>query len=208
MAKGAPDMACKNHPDELTGLTDCSRCGDAFCPSCVVELGGAFLCAECKQEHVRDIQSGVDPSGLELATITKRLLALTLDGALWYATIGVLALVALPLILHFAPEEPFRDSASSTVLFIAAMVVAYGAPVVYEGMMLQKRGQTLGKMAMGIKVVTPEGNDISAGQAWLRVFMKLLLAMPYGLTFFAAIFSKQRRTLHDSIARTRVVRLP
>jgi uncharacterized RDD family membrane protein YckC len=68
-------------------------------------------------------------------------------------------------------------------------------------------GQTLGKMAAGIRVV-PAGSaaSVDLGRAFLRTLMWLLLAVPAGLGFLTALFSRDRRGLHDRFAGTRVVR--
>ena len=68
-------------------------------------------------------------------------------------------------------------------------------------------GQTLGKMATGIKVVAtePEG-AIDLGQALKRTVAWLVLAMPAGLGFLTAVVSRDHRGLHDRFAGTRVVR--
>ena len=68
-------------------------------------------------------------------------------------------------------------------------------------------GQTLGKMAAGIKVVAAESNrSIDVGQALKRTVAWLLLAVPAGLGFLTALASRDRRGLHDRFAGTRVVR--
>jgi uncharacterized RDD family membrane protein YckC len=68
-------------------------------------------------------------------------------------------------------------------------------------------GQTLGKMAAGIKVVAAESNrSIDVGQALKRTVAWLLLAVPVGLGFLTALASRDRRGLHDRFAGTRVVR--
>ncbi len=68
-------------------------------------------------------------------------------------------------------------------------------------------GQTLGKMATGIKVVAtePEG-AIDLGRALKRTVAWLVLAMPAGLGFLTAVVSRDHRGLHDRFAGTRVVR--
>jgi len=68
-------------------------------------------------------------------------------------------------------------------------------------------GQTLGKMAAGIRVVASESNgSLDLGRAFLRTLMWLLLAVPAGLGFFTALFGRDHRGLHDRFAGTRVVR--
>jgi uncharacterized RDD family membrane protein YckC len=68
-------------------------------------------------------------------------------------------------------------------------------------------GQTLGKMVAGIRVVQsdPDGT-LDLGRAFLRTMMWVALAVPAGLGFVSALFSRDHRGLHDRFAGTRVVR--
>jgi uncharacterized RDD family membrane protein YckC len=68
-------------------------------------------------------------------------------------------------------------------------------------------GQTLGKMAAGIRVVPSDSNAaIDLGRACVRTLFWIVLAVPAGLGFLTAIMSQDHRGLHDRLAGTRVVR--
>jgi uncharacterized RDD family membrane protein YckC len=68
-------------------------------------------------------------------------------------------------------------------------------------------GQTLGKMAAGIRVVPADGESaLDFGRASLRTLVWIALAVPAGLGFLTAIMSHDHRGLHDRLAGTRVVR--
>jgi uncharacterized RDD family membrane protein YckC len=68
-------------------------------------------------------------------------------------------------------------------------------------------GQTLGKMAVGIKVVpAADQAPLDLGRSILRTLIWFALALPAGLGFVTALFSSDRRGLHDRCAGTRVVR--
>ena len=68
-------------------------------------------------------------------------------------------------------------------------------------------GQTLGKMAAGIRVVPSEATaTLDLGRAFLRTVMWVILAVPAGLGFVSAFVSRDHRGLHDRFAGTRVVR--
>ena len=72
-------------------------------------------------------------------------------------------------------------------------------------------GQTIGKMALGIRVVPiPErdsGNArVTFGSAVLRAAACLVSILAAGLGYLPALFSQDRRALHDRLADTRVVR--
>jgi uncharacterized RDD family membrane protein YckC len=68
-------------------------------------------------------------------------------------------------------------------------------------------GQTLGKMAVDIRVVPADSDDtLDVGRACVRTVVWVLMAVPAGLGFLTALFSRDHRGLHDRFAGTRVVR--
>ena len=68
-------------------------------------------------------------------------------------------------------------------------------------------GQTLGKMAVKIKVVTEESRSrLDLGHAVLRTLVWIILAIPAGLGFLTTLFGTHGRGLHDRFAGTRVIR--
>jgi uncharacterized RDD family membrane protein YckC len=68
-------------------------------------------------------------------------------------------------------------------------------------------GQTLGKMAAGIRVVSSDDEaTLDVGRALMRTLMWFVLAIPAGLGFLSALVSRDHRGLHDRFAGTRVVR--
>ena len=68
-------------------------------------------------------------------------------------------------------------------------------------------GQTMGKMATGIRVVAAETDEsLDVGRSILRTLVWAALAVPAGLGFVSALFSRDHRGIHDRCAGTRVVR--
>jgi uncharacterized RDD family membrane protein YckC len=68
-------------------------------------------------------------------------------------------------------------------------------------------GQTLGKMATGIRVVPNESrSSLDIGRASVRALVWIVLAVPAGLGFATAFFRPDHRGIHDRFAGTRVVR--
>jgi uncharacterized RDD family membrane protein YckC len=67
-------------------------------------------------------------------------------------------------------------------------------------------GQTLGKMATGIKVVSAEPrSSLDVGRAFVRELVWLVLAAPAGLGLLT-VLGRDHRGVHDRFAGTRVVR--
>ena len=199
-------VTCVNHPSVMAGVVRCRRCQQTFCRNCVVALRGQYYCASCKGQQVKDIQSGTEAGVLELASIGRRFGALWVDGL-------VAMVVMIPLMLVFGvgfaaagPEAMQNESAMGGMMLLITLAVV-GLIAVYEGLMLSRRGQTLGKMATGIKVVTPEGRDISAGQAWSRAVLRQVFFSYFAIiNYLPAVFTKQKTAIHDLACKTRVVR--
>jgi uncharacterized RDD family membrane protein YckC len=68
-------------------------------------------------------------------------------------------------------------------------------------------GQTLGKMAMGVRVVDVSGEPIGMGRAIVRTLGYLVSEATLGVGFLIAALRSDRRALHDLIAGTRVERV-
>jgi uncharacterized RDD family membrane protein YckC len=198
-------MPCKNHPFVEENLTRCARCGDAFCPDCIVAIGGYPYCATCKVESMRDLRSGVPVHQLEMATIGRRFLAYLIDGLLIGVPLMLLLFGAGALTGMFNPNAESEPNPVFGLFILLFYAVALFGPMVYEGLMLGNGGQTIGKKLMKIKVVTPEGNDITKGQAWGRAAMRQLLALFCALLDYAFAFGQERACIHDQVAKTRVV---
>ncbi len=69
----------------------------------------------------------------------------------------------------------------------------------------QHRGQTLGKLLLGIRVVKTDGSPITAAEAIMRYFGYVLNSMLLGIGWLWAFFDPRRQGLHDKLANTMVV---
>jgi len=197
---------CVNHASVMVGIVRCRRCQRTFCRNCVVALRGQYYCAQCKGQQVRDIQSGTEAGVLELASIGRRFAALWVDSILLMLVVFPVAF-ALGLGFAAAPGSPETADTAMGGLMLLITIGAAVLVAIYEGLMLGARGQTLGKMAVGIKVVTPEGRDIAGGQAWGRAVVRQVFFSYFALiNYLPALFTKQKTAIHDLACKTRVVR--
>lgn len=192
-------LHCRDHWDVVEGLRQCSRCGQTFCRDCLVDIHGMPYCASCKNEQLLDVQSGVR-STLNLADAGRRFVALFIDGLIVGVPMMIVLIIAIAAIVTTKNENAFM------VLLPFIWLWALAAMPVYEGIMLSKRGQTFGKMAMKIKVVRLDGSDITVGQAWGRAAMRAVMQSCLALVnYLPAFFTQEKTALHDMVASTRVV---
>ena len=192
-------LSCRNHPDVLEGVRYCSQCGGPFCNDCLVTINDRLYCATCKSEQLLDVRSGVDRTRLQLAGIGRRFGALVIDRLIVIGPLYALFLISMFATMN-AKGEP------SPWVFVLLLPLLFGLPV-YEGLMLQhKNGQTLGKMALRVRVVRADGSPITAGQAWGRSAMRFVLEGCISFVdYIPAFFTQEKTALHDMVSTTRVV---
>jgi uncharacterized RDD family membrane protein YckC len=89
-------------------------------------------------------------------------------------------------------------------IFVQLMNIV--VPAIYATFFLGRYGATLGKMACGLKVVRPDGDPIGYPRALGRYFAEILSGMILGIGYLMAAFDSEKRSLHDRICSTRVVR--
>jgi uncharacterized RDD family membrane protein YckC len=140
-----------------------------------------------------------EPAGAENASLFARLCAVVLD-------LSILAIVDL-IVVYFTVQICGLTVQDLGVIpkgpLIAFLLVQNGGYLVA----FTAGGQTLGKMAAGIRVVAEESDSqLDLGRAVVRTIVWLVLAIPAGLGFASALFSSDHRGLHDRFSGTRVVR--
>jgi uncharacterized RDD family membrane protein YckC len=135
----------------------------------------------------------------EAAGIGARFLASLID-------LGLLGLVDLAVI-YFTAQICGLSAAELSFLpigpLVAFLVVQNGSYLVA----FTAGGQTIGKMALGIRVVPAGvGTTLDLGRSLIRTAVWSLLILPAGLGLLTALWSDERRGLHDRCAGTKVVR--
>ena len=136
---------------------------------------------------------------LEDAGVSRRVIAAAVDSLILLA-IDVVVIYFTMQICGVSIDEFGLLPKGPLVVFLVVQNVGYLVA-------FTAGGQTLGKMAAGIKVIS-DGADASldVGCALKRTVMWLLLAFPAGLGLLPALFDHEHRGLHDRFAGTRVVR--
>jgi uncharacterized RDD family membrane protein YckC len=155
----------------------------------------------------------------QLAGWWRRVAAHLLDGVV----IGIGALILLVLLGAILGGSGFLIGDATgiaglilgLVLWFAAIAVAalFYAP----WMMARTNGQTLGRMAVGTRVVRPDGKPIDFGFAMLRevvvkwlVFGLLLGSITAGIAvvidYLWPLWDEENRALHDLLVNTRTIR--
>jgi uncharacterized RDD family membrane protein YckC len=190
----------------------CSECGRPYPLHDMVTIGAATICAQCKPLYMQRVREGGQPIGVRrYAGFWIRFVARILDSII----VGVVNLIVIiPLALVLGVSFPAMAAGGDPSLLMAALFRFYAlaGPVslalflAYEVYFLSSRGATVGKLALGLKVIRPDGGSISTGRAAGRYFAYLLDSfIPFAIGFIIAGFDSEKRALHDRIADTRVI---
>ncbi len=159
--------------------------------------------AEAKADSMAQTSAGLPYASLEL-----RIVAFILDVVVLASSLMLfIAAAGLQLLIRsdFGDVDP-PDSAFLTAVIIVLSFLAF-VPLYYT-LLIAWKGQTVGKMAVRIKVVRRDGGRLGLGRAMIRWLGYLASALPLGMGFFMALMDGQRRTLHDLLAGSVVIELP
>lgn len=173
-------------PSGGSGLA-CPRCGTAndsgsqYCQKCGLPMDAAASTGPFRDAPAL-AAPGVEPAGLWI-----RVLASIIDG------------IVLTLFIYL----PIRIIVESPDLE-AGLEVLFGAA--YSTILVSWQGATIGKMALGLRVVRADGEKVEMPRALVRWFGYILSALILLIGYFMVGFREDKRGLHDLIADTVVVR--
>lgn len=131
---------------------------------------------------------GAPTSTMAYAGFGKRLLAVILD-----AIILSLPAVGLGFAFSFGKSGGSGSNILLTIIYEALLIALWN-------------GQTIGKLAMGIRVVTADGQPVPVGLAFARAGMKIVSGVALGLGYLWMLWDPNKQTWHDKVAKTYVVR--
>ena len=129
-----------------------------------------------------------------------RFLAVILDAlVMWVVNFVIGFIIGFTIAVAFTRNDQVAGA--------IAGLTGIAADWLYEVLMVTSPHQaTLGKMALGIKVVGPEGERIGFGRATGRYFGKILSGLILMIGYLMMLWSDRRQTLHDSLAGTYLIK--
>ena len=117
--------------------------------------------------------------------------------ALWMITV-LLCLLALGG--HYDPQHPHWASRLGVQFALLAVTAAYFV------ISWTRIGATIGMRAWKLKLLRDDGTKLGIAQALARFFLALLSLAIVGIGFWMAPFDSRRRTLHDRLCKTMMIR--
>jgi uncharacterized RDD family membrane protein YckC len=137
-----------------------------------------------------------------------RFVAYFIDGLVLMVPIAIICAVFFVVL-----GVTWDDDEENQAVIIAGIFALVGVMIViswlYEALMTSsERGATLGKMALGLRIVRADGARLSFGRATARHFLKTIITpmVPLGIGYLLAAFTDRKRALHDIMADTLVIK--
>jgi uncharacterized RDD family membrane protein YckC len=154
------------------------------------------------------------PGAYRYAGFWIRFVALLIDGII-LGIVGFIVTFPLTLLGMGGASVLTRggDDPSAALAALPAIMATAGLSgiirlvlnLAYEVYFLTSKGATIGKMALGLKVIRTDGGPISMGLAVGRFFARFVSAIILCIGFIMAGFDPQKRALHDRICNTYVI---
>lgn len=181
----------------------CAECGRSFLREDMIKYGDSWVCAECKPVFIQKIKEGVTVKQMDYAGFWIRFGASIIDGII---TGVVNLLISIGFGAMAAVVSSSSDPSNAFIFSVIGTLLSLCITIGYETFFIGKWGATIGKMACGLKVVTPEGDKITYLRAFARYFAKIVSSLILLIGYIMAAFDDEKRALHDRICDTRVVR--
>ena len=153
-----------------------------------------------KENAMTQAVSGAPVAASDVHVTGRRVLAIIVDGLV----LGILFWVMSMLFGSSSAEGGAVSASLGTLGTLLYAIIAFAYFALLEG----NRGQTLGKMLLGIKVVREDTGGVPGIKgATIRTVMRLIDGLfAYLVAFIAVLASQKNQRLGDMLANTLVVR--
>ena len=181
----------------------CAFSGKVMPQADMIAYGDKWIAPEHKDAFVHGLLEGsnLDPrttGDYVYAGFWIRFLAKFIDGiVLTFAG----AVVQVPVAFFIGATE-----SDNIAIQLVPMLFSQAVGFLYGTLMLWKYQATLGKMALSLKVISTDSPKLSYAKCVGRFFAEWLSTMILCIGYIIAAFDEEKRTLHDHICGTRVVK--
>jgi uncharacterized RDD family membrane protein YckC len=183
----------------------------------MIQYEGRWISAEHRDEFFQRVREGVTQPGLGTVPgpfgyggFWRRFWAKFVDGLI-LKVVGVLLNMLVSLALfgtynYFNGVDPYALANRGIVFTLITTCIALATNLAYFWYFMARYAATPGKLAFGMKVVRSDGSALSTGRIIGRFFAEWLSSLTIGIGYLMAAFDEEKRSLHDRICDTRVIR--
>jgi len=188
----------------------CTVCGRQYPADELIDYSGHKVCAQCKPVFFQRLREGIPlHSTFIYGGFWIRAVAKIIDNIIMSVANMIIQLPFqfLGMITMMDTEPGQMPGASFWLWWSLMMLLQIMIPAAYTTFFLGRFGATPGKMALGMKVVTSDGGPVTYLRGFARYFAEMLSVITFGIGYIMAGFDEEKRTLHDRVCDTRVIRI-
>jgi uncharacterized RDD family membrane protein YckC len=174
----------------------------------------AYVCAGCKERFFQKLREGAKLPGLvEYGGFWTRVGAKVIDSVI----LGAFMLLVEVVLFAVFGASFFAMNARQTnvpgnvamvlTLYLLLFTLVFGAQLFYHVWFVTKYGGTPGKLAVQLRIINADGSPLNWKRALARFAAEIFITgLTCNIGYIIAAFDEEKRTLHDHICNTRVVR--
>jgi uncharacterized RDD family membrane protein YckC len=194
------------------GTEVCAVSGKRYPRRDMINYEGKWISAEHRDQYFQRLREGVAqpgeapvPGPFGYAGFWRRFVARMLDG---FIQGFVLAPIVIGGALMIGTSTAVQQGNTGAILVFQLLIqlFAMGVGLAYDIFFIRKYDATPGKLAMGARLLRPDGSKLSIARIIGRYFAHLLIGFTLLIGYIMAAFDAEKRALHDRICDTRVVK--
>lgn len=113
-------------------------------------------------------------------------------------TVLVFASLFAVILFNITPQHP---------LFFIYQIYIFSICLVFFAWPWTQGGQTLGMKTWKIKLMHTKNENVSRIDAFIRFLVAIISWLALGIGFFWSLFDEEKRTWHDIVSKTKLVRI-
>ncbi|MGL4972519.1 MAG: RDD family protein [Culicoidibacterales bacterium] len=153
--------------------------------------------SEDQKRLIEQLQKQMQAEALLRAPLWRRVVAYWIDITMY---IGIVMIPA-----YLLQETIMPGLVNNYPVMLALMTVVFALLFVGETWIL--KGQSIGKLALGIKIVSRDGKPISFGRLVLREMIGRFLLLPITFVQLIVYIFTGGRFVHDLLGKSKVIRI-
>lgn len=222
----APRICPQCGTSNLPGSRFCYKCGSQLpeatlpdkkiCRGChATNALTSEFCYRCGLKLPEQASFGIQT--VQFASFWRRVAAYLVDGFFINITSNIIMAVVLFIVAAISPgfEQNFSvmdillgpDTTSLPMWYWLVALGVFVIDIAYWTIAIGWKGQTVGKLMLGMKVVRADGSRVGYGRAFARFWTYYLcFFFTLGAGFLPIAWTRQKRGLHDLICDTIVIK--
>lgn len=187
----------------------CSECGSGFPSDEMCRFGDNWVCSQCNSHHIQGAREGpIIREAVEYGGFWIRGAAKLVDGIILRIASFAIQFFVVSLLGSMRYSEEEHTNVFMAILpLIVNFLVQIATGLIYNTWFIGRFGATPGKMACNLKVITADGSKVSYIRAFSRYWSEMLSGILLFIGYIMAGVDEEKRTLHDRIVNTRVIKV-